>query len=67
MGDSLKNVIRKNVVWKILSESSLLEELDEAKLKESADQCDFIPFKKGELVLKKNSDHKACIYVLLNS
>lgn len=55
------------MVWKILSESSLLEELDEAKLKESADQCDFIPFKKGELVLKKNSDHKACIYVLLNS
>lgn len=67
LGDSLKTVIKRNVMWKIISESQLAEALDIDRLKESADICEFLTFKKGETVLKKGSDHRACIYVLLNT
>jgi hypothetical protein len=67
LGDSLKNVIKRNVMWSILSESQLYEALDAAKLKEAAETCQFLSFKKGDVVFKKGSDHKGCIYVLLNT
>jgi cGMP-dependent protein kinase len=54
-------------MWKILSESQLYDALDPNKLKIAADTCDFLAFKKGETVFKKASDHKGCIYVLLNT
>lgn len=54
-------------MWKIISESQLYEALDPAKLKDAADTCQFLTFKKGEIVFKKGSDHKGCIYVLLNT
>jgi hypothetical protein len=41
--------------------------LDPKKLKEASDTCDFLNFKKGEVVFKKGSEHKGCIYVLLNT
>jgi hypothetical protein len=36
LGDSLKNVILKNLIWTILSESKLGDLMDEEKLKEAA-------------------------------
>lgn len=67
LGDSLKNVIKRNIMWKIISESKLIEAFDSDKLKDAADVCQFIAFKKGETVFKKQSQHKGCIYVLLNT
>lgn len=37
------------------------------KLKHASDNCSFITFKKGEIVFKKDSEHKNIIYVLLNT
>lgn len=54
-------------MWKILSESQLADALDAHRLKTAADTCQFLAFKKGETVFKRGSDHKGCIYVLLNT
>ena len=59
--------MKKNIMWKIISQSKLYATLDPEKLKEAADQCEFITFKKGETVFQKKSQHLSCIYVLLNT
>jgi hypothetical protein len=67
LGDSLKNVIRKNLMSRIIDEAKVEELIEVEKLKEGIENAEFTQFKKGELVFKKDSEHKNCIYVLLNA
>ena len=59
--------MRKNVVRRIITEAKLGELIEEEKLKEGLENAEFTQFKKGELIFKKDSEHKNCIYVLLNA
>ena len=45
----------KNALWNILTESKLKDSLDMKQLKQASDNCEFIHFKKGEIVFKKGS------------
>ena len=56
LGDNIKNILQKNIVWKIINESKLVQVFDVAKLKESIETAVFTPFKKGEIALKKTDN-----------
>ena len=51
----MKNVMRKNVVRRIITEAKLGELIEEEKLKEGLENAEFTQFKKGELIFKKDS------------
>jgi hypothetical protein len=41
--------------------------MDEQRLREAIDECEFFLFRKGEVVLKKDTEYRNTILVLLNS
>ena len=54
-------------MWKVITESKIYDHFDEQKLKYAAEECQFRPFKKGEVVFKKNEEYTKGIFVLLNT
>lgn len=47
LGDNIKNILKKNMIWKIIEESNLYKDNKNFKWREAADSYEEIVFKKS--------------------